>query len=325
MVREPANDLLMIAYHILCHANLKQVSRQLAALYSTDDVFLIDVDHGTQPDLRPIEPWLAKSNVRLKLDANIGWGGAGTLRKTLNGAFELLQQDDRWLYYIVLSGQDLPLQSNENIKQRLQRLHKDQINCIRGFHQPAVPVDSLPLLNKTDKIQRFGDRGHTRLFALPGSIEPQTTFAARWRVEIVELGHASEVYVRPCTSLLMRRREMFFERHEFWTGANWFNLHRSLIEAMSVDPFTYELYEVLSSTYIPDESFFQTYIANSPFRNRMDKDHTRLINRPAPRLGVGAFSSDDWSAIQASSALYARKFDMHKDARIVDQVLENRC
>lgn len=314
----------MIAYHILCHANLDQVSRQLAALYSPDDVFLIDVDDGQQPDLQPVDSWLAKPNVRLKLDASIGWGGAGTLRKTLNGAFELLQQDDSWRYYIVLSGQDLPLKSNEQIKRRLTQLDKNQISCIRGSYQSAVPLQSLPLQNNTDNIRRFADRGHTRLYALPGSIEPQTTFAARWRVEVVELGHASEVYIRPCTSLLMRRREQFFEQYEFWTGANWFNLHRSLIEAMYLDPFTYELYEVLSSTFIPDESFFQTYIANSRFRDRMDKDHTRLINRPAPRLGVNSFTLDDWSTIEASSALYARKFDMRKDAAIVDKVLDNR-
>lgn len=314
----------MIAYHILCHANLDQVSRQLDALYAKDDVFLIDVDNGKKPNLDPLQGWLAHPNVYLKLDANIGWGGAGTLRKTLNGAFELLQRDRHWQYYIVLSGQDLPLKSNEHIKQRLQELHKDRINCIRGTHQPPVSLDSLPVMNHTDKAKRFADRGHTRLFALPGAIEPQTTFAARWRVEVVELAHAAEVYVRPCNDLLMRRREQFFEQYEFWAGANWFNLHRSLIEAMQADPFTYELYELLSSTFIPDESFFQTYIHNSPFKQTVDLDHTRLICRPAPRLGVRSFTWDDWPQIRQSAALFARKFDMKSDARVFDEVLESR-
>lgn len=314
----------MLAYHILCHANLEQVSRQLDALYSDEDVFLIDVDDGKKPDLTALQPWLERPNVHLKLDANIGWGGAGTLRKTLVGAYELLELNDHWLYYIVLSGQDLPLKSNEHIKHRLNKLHKNGINCIRGTSQPPVVMDDLSILNHSNKPKRFASRAHTTVYTLPGSINPQSTFAARWRVEVIELSHVGEVYIRPCNPLLMRRRERFFKHHEYWAGANWFNLHRSLIEAMRGDPFTDELYEVLSTTFIPDESFFQTYIHNSPFRRKVDLDHTRFIARPAPSLGVRAFSIADWAAIKRSTALFARKFDTRSDSAIVSQVLSNR-
>ena len=313
----------MIAYHILCHANLTQVARQIKALYSPDDVFLIDIDDGKLIDVAPLEPWAVKPNVHIKRDSNIAWGGAGTLRKTIRGAFSLLDLATDWSYYVVLSGQCLPLKSNRRIKSRLCQLNETQTNSIRSLAHPPVDVDDLPVLGNGKDIKPWGNRGHTRLYALPGSVDPQFTMAARWRVEIVELGHLSQVFLRPCNEFLMKRREEFFSRYQFCAGANWFNLHRSLLEHMREDQFTYELYEVLSTTLIPDESFFQTYIHNSPFRNKIDKDHTRLIARPEAHLGVKAFTMSDWNAISNSDALFGRKFDSKADNAIIDKVLEN--
>lgn len=311
----------MIAYHILCHANLAQVARQLEALYSPDDVFLIDIDDGKPIDTRPLKPWAAKPNVHVKCDSNIAWGGAGTLRKTMNGAFSLLDLDSNWLYYVVLSGQCLPIKSNKHIKARLEKLNETQTNSIRCVAHPPVDVAELPVLNTGTEVKAWGDRGHTKLFALPTTIDPQCTMAARWRAEIVELGHLSQVFLRPCNNLLMRRREDFFSEYQFCAGANWFNLHRSLLEYMREDRFTYELYEVLSTTLIPDESFFHTYIYNSPFRDKIDKDHTRLIMRPEAHLGVRPFTMNEWKMISSSNALFGRKFDSKRDNDIIDKVL----
>jgi hypothetical protein len=313
----------MIAYHILCHANLDQVARQIEALYSPEDVFLIDIDDGKPVDTKPLKKWAKKPNVHVKCDSNIAWGGAGTLRKTMNGAFSLLDLDSDWSYYVVLSGQCLPIKSNLHIKERLTELGKTQTNCIRSYEHPPVNIDDLPVLNRSSEVIPWGDRGHTKLFVLPTTIDPQCMMAARWRAEIVELGHLSKVFLRPVNELLMRRREEFFSEYTFCAGANWFNLHRSLLEYMREDRFTFELYEVLSTTLIPDESFFQTYIQNSPFRDKIDMDHTRLIARPEAHLGVRAFCMDDWRQISNSNALFARKFDAKAHKDVVDRVLSS--
>lgn len=62
------------AYHILCHANLDKVGVQFYVLYATEEVFLIDVDDGKSPNIEPIRHWLwlARSNVHLRQDAQIG-------------------------------------------------------------------------------------------------------------------------------------------------------------------------------------------------------------------------------------------------------------
>lgn len=55
----------MIACHLLCHGNFEQVALQIGALYYPDDVFLIDIDDGQNPDLAPLDRFAPMPNVYL--------------------------------------------------------------------------------------------------------------------------------------------------------------------------------------------------------------------------------------------------------------------
>ena len=311
----------MIAFHILCHDNFAQVALQIEALYDAADTFLIDIDDGRRPDTRPIEPWLARPNVHVIRDGNIGWGGAGTLRKTIRGAFALLDLDRAWDYYVVLSGQDLPLKPARVIRERLAAGRGSGTSYLRAVPFEPIEPDELPPIHRDDDCRLWADRGHTRVYACPGSIDPQATMAARWLVDVTEVGEKGEVYVATADPLLLARRRAFFARHRFHTGANWFNLHRSLLEHLRADPFAYELYELLRTTFIPDESYFQTYVMNSPFRDRVVRDHGRLILRPGKGAGVKVFGLEDLERIRGGDELFGRKFDTRHDRRIIDEVL----
>ena len=311
----------MIAYHILCHDNFPQVAKLIDALYNTEDVFLIDIDDGGAPNTTAIERFVSRENVHITRDRNIGWGGAGTLRKTIRGAFFLLDADKRWDYYVTLSGQDLPLQSPDAIKSRLSEGLSDNISYIRAFEHKPERLEDHEVFNTTAKIRQWGDRGHTKIFGKPGTIHPKAMTAVRWLVDVTEVGEKGEVYVGSCDPLLLRRRQDFFSRHAFHLGANWFNLNRVMLEYMRDDPFAYELFDVLRTTFIPDECYFQTYIKNSPFRDKTSKEYGRLILRPGPVPRVKVFDMGDWPIIESSSELFGRKFDVNHDSEIVDSVL----
>ena len=317
----------MIAYHILCHGNFAQVARLIEALYTPDDVFLIDIDDGKYCDSTEIDGFTSKfareTNIHIMRDANIGWGASGTLRKTIRGAFELLRLDTRWQYYIVLSGQDLPLKNIATIKAELAVGAAREANYLRyGATEVLVP-NELPVISQSKRIELWGDRGHTKVYAKPGAINPQTNHGARWLVDVTEVGEQGEVYIGRCDELLLKRRRTFFERYPYFEGPNWFNLHRSLLEFMIDDPFAYELYDVLRGTFIPDESFFQTYIMNTRFRDTVDWNYGRLILRPGPKPRVKVFTEEDWPQISECPELFGRKFDTRESPEIVDRVLEH--
>ena len=315
----------MIAYHILCHTNFAQVRQLIESIYSDDDVFLIDVDDGGSPDLAPIKDLCARDNIHLVEDSDIGWGGPGTLRKTINGAFKLLSLDADWEYYVVLSGQDLPLKSNGRIKQFLKKGAQKKTNFIRTNKAAVERLCDIPVHNTTGNLVLWGDRGHTKVFACPGTINPQTTSYSRALVDVAEVGVKGEVYVKNADELLLRHRANFFAHYPYYVGANWFNLHRSLIEFMVDDPFAYELYEILRSTYIPDESYFQTYIRNTSFKETVDHEIGRFILRPGPIPKVKVFDMADWHELEKTPSLFGRKFDTNHDKAIVSRVLESRA
>ncbi|MFK7892325.1 MAG: beta-1,6-N-acetylglucosaminyltransferase [Granulosicoccus sp.] len=314
----------MIAYHILCHGNFEQVALLVEALYCEEDTFLIDIDDGNKPNTKPVDHLARRPNVHVVRDANIGWGGGGTLRKTIKGAFRLLKLNAHWKYYIVLSGQDMPLKSNESIKRFYSAGFEKGTNYIRNFKVDRIEVEDLAVSNKTAVCQLWGDRGHTRVYGKPGTINPQDNHYARILVDVTEVGEKGEVYVGLCDSLLQKRRELFFSQYPFHFGANWFSLHRSLLDAMQHDAFAYELYDVMRTTFIPDESYFQTYINNTRFKNTSSQDYGRLILRPGPVPRVKVLDMDDWESIESSDALYARKFDIKHDKKLVKRVLAER-
>jgi len=311
----------VIAYHILCHDNFAQVARLIDALYSPDDVFLIDIDDGKQPDVSPINALSQKHNVHVVSDANIGWGAGGTLRKTLKGAFNLLRLNADWQYYVVLSGQDLPLKSVDAIKAQLAEGANQGLNYLRYGTTEVLDPQDLPKIHPGRNIAQWGDRGHTKVYAKPGALNPQINHGARWLVDVTEVGEKGEVYIGSCDDLLLKRRQVFFKQYPYFEGPNWFNLHRSLIEFMIDDPFAYELYDVMRSTFIPDESFFQTYIMNTQFRDSVNWNYGRLILRPGPKPRVKVFTNDDWPEISACSEIFGRKFDTRESPEIVERVL----
>jgi len=314
----------MLAYHILCHDNYEQVSTLLDSLYSVDDVFLVDVDPGLYGDTEALSQWKKKPNIHFEFDANIGWGASGILRKTLLGSFKLLELDKKWSYYIVLSGQDLPLKSNDHIKSYLAKGINQKTNYIRCHKADEIDLSSVKISNKGKKTFCWGDRGHTRVFAKPGAINPQDDMYARTFVDVLEIGEDCSVYVGTADVLTRELRSNFFSKYPYHIGANWFNLHRTLIEYMRKDQFMLDLFGILKNTFIPEEAFFQTYIMNSKFRDTINQNYGRLIIRPGSVPRVKIFDMSDLEMIVGSDKLYGRKFDTRVDNQIIDEVMNNR-
>ena len=314
----------MLAYNILCHGNFRQVARLVEALYTPEDTFLIDIDDGKKPDTRALDKIARRENVHVVRDANICWGGSGTLRKTLKGAFSLLSLNRSWQYYVVISGQDLPLKSNLHIKEILSRGMQERRNFIRAVQSDPIAVEDVPLAATGNKCVQVGNRGHTKIFNKAGVINSQFSMYTRLMTQVTEVSERAEIYLETAEPILLRRRTAFFQRYPAYAGANWFNLHRSLIEHMQNDSFTYELYDVMRSCFIPDESFFQTYIMNSVFRETVSPDIGRLIVRTPKKPGVKVLGMEDLDTIQSGPELFGRKFDTGHDAKLVERVLSSR-
>ena len=315
----------MIAYHILCHDNFRQVAALVRALHTPETTILVDVDDGKRPDTRPLETLRTCRTCTSSATRTSAGAVAARCARPCRARSICSNWTRAGGTTSCCRGRTCRCRSNEAILERFSRADADRTNFIRCHLAEPIRIDEAPVKNRTARVRRWEDRGHTRLWACPGVISPHVKMYARRLVDVTEVGVRGEVYVGNCEPLLARRRDDFFARHPFHTGPNWFDLHRSLIEHLRDDPFAYELYEVMRSTFIPDESYFQTYLMNGAFRETVDHDYGRFIHRPVENPEPKVFDEGDWPLIEASGAFYARKFDTRRDRRIVRRVLESRA
>lgn len=105
-----------------------------------------------------------------------------------------------------------------------------------------------------------------------------------------------------------------------YKGSQWHMLSHEFCQWALADPVARTIARHLRFARIPDEIFFPALIMNSPFRDLRMPDCGRLFLWPGPKtLGV-----DDLGLIEASSDLFARKFDATIDREVLE-VLARQC
>ena len=102
------------AYLIMCHNNIRQLNTLLSLLdYKNNDFFLHVDKKWTSFDLNDLNE-LKYSNLYIIERMDIQWGGYSQIECEL----KLLKQavnTERYNYYHLISGQDLPLKTNKEI------------------------------------------------------------------------------------------------------------------------------------------------------------------------------------------------------------------
>lgn len=104
----------------------------------------------------------------------------------------------------------------------------------------------------------------------------------------------------------------------YYKGSQWHILSRPFCEWITTNHTAAWLMRYLRFSWIPDETFFQAAIMNSPFRDERMEDAARYFEFPGPKT----LRADSLPAIQASNDLFARKFDAAVDASVLGAIAE---
>ena len=130
--------MLKITYLILAHRYPKQLRRLIQRLHTEHAAFLIHID--SRVDIALFQQELRDVNfVRFVVNRHTSkWGSRGITDAFLSGFCEILSSDFKTDYVIVLSGQDYPLRSNEQIQQFFTRPVNLGKNFVYYFPMPGV-------------------------------------------------------------------------------------------------------------------------------------------------------------------------------------------
>lgn len=269
------------AYFITVHHKPKQFEWLMEAIYNKDDYFLVHID--------------LKSFLLIKKHRR---GLYGRVREVLRDKPNVVLMRPRFLNW---GGWTLSQVALDAIAIMLKKAEDWQyfIN-LSGQCYPIKPMSHI-----RDFLGDAGAKGtnflETQHFSTLGPDD--------WHTER-----------RPMLELPVRAIKLPWHRNPpttfqvDWKGSQWCMLTRGFCEWAVTDDLTRKVKGYLKYTMLSDELLFQTLLMNGPFRETRAEHYGREILWPGPKV----MGMEDRETLTNSKALFSRKFDEAKDARILE-------
>jgi len=284
---------MRIAFLIAAHRYPELLVRLAKRLQSPAASIFIHVDRAS--DLRPFKALFAErrvDSVHWVQRIRCRWGTADQVKTSLLLLREALARDREAGVFVLLSGQDYPLQRVEAMADFFER-HRG-----RSFIKWArLPWSIWPDAGGFERLTHYhfivrGDR-----LEFPSRDLPKKTSLRL-------------LYVLCC--LFLRAPRNLPGGLAFYGGLNWWNLTREAVEFI----FAYlqrnpDFLKVFRYTKSSDEIFFQTILLNGPDIDLINDD-LRCVFWDGRRNEYPAIlRSDDFDEVRNSAKLFARK--VHPD------------
>ena len=279
---------MKIIFFILTHKNPEQTVRLIQRLESPASRFVIHVDRRQPLSVYTvISRWAAKrDDIILVRRHRCYWGDFGIVAATLECVRAALRSWDDFDYGVLLSGQDYPIKPLKFIFDYLT------LNSGKQF------IESFSLDDTENRWTRQGGQF-------------QATARHSWYIV--------RFRSRRLPIPLRRRVPTGFKA---CGGSQWWSLsYEALVyitEYLDNNPKIVRFFRDLS---IPDETIFQTLLYRSSFQKDVISDdlHYAVWDRPTPPY-PRILDDSDLEPIRSSSKLFARKFDIYTDSRILDLI-----
>lgn len=272
--------MVKVAYLIQAHKNADAVNRLIARLDMPETEFYVHID--------------AKSNIVHNIDhkdnvhvldnrINVKWGHISQVEATLRLLQAAVGAEKHYDYLWLISGQDYPIVSNNEIASFLEN------NKGKNFIE-LLPVDG-------DDHRRYLKRNQTWYPTWGAS----PIFIMRVLRKIYNILTGGKYH-----SIVKRKNTL---NAEWRFGSSWWTLNedacRYILNASSDDRYI----SYFKNCICPDESYFQTILWNSPFRNTLMQCNLCYVDWSEHKKNPKVLTLADFDAVKKSGKLIARKFD----------------
>jgi hypothetical protein len=279
---------IKIAYLILCHKSPEHVVRLISRLRDEGSFFVVHVDKKGGPAVfQALQTFSAHApDVILVKRVRCYWGSFSIVQATINCIDAALSSSRPFDYAMLLSGQDYPIKPLRDIKQFLVTNNGDEFIETFRLDRPNKWTTHGQYYNAMNRVQYY------------------TFFFIRSR-------HFH---------LKIKRRFPFG-----WSpygGSQWWCLTHecvSYIQQFLLANRSFVRY--FRRVFIPDETMFQTIVANSPFAKRIVGSDLRYVDWVNPNPNYPrTLDESDLDKIAGSTNLIARKFDADKSRELLNHI-----
>lgn len=285
-----------IAYLILCHKNPKQVQMLVNTLKAKHTDFYIHVDKKTN-DFTLLE----SNNVfLLPYDrcVDVKWATKSMVVATMELIHFMLEHKKEYDYVFLISGQDFPIKTSEEIEKYLIDNH----GC-----------NFIEVLSHSDNMYKRYKKRNDLYY--PTWMQDSKVLKKIIKKLYIYLSGGYKYTFRP-----FRRKNTTGLSFEF--GSQWWCLTYDCLKwiANYIDKHKI-LMDFFEYALTPDECLFQTVFMHSPFKYTQHDKITYLEwseNKNNPRI----LKSKDYNLLKQSDCLFARKFDIDIDETIVKLLIK---
>lgn len=289
---------MKIAVAMLCHKNVERINSLLRAMENENISFFIHVDRKSTISRHDI----SGNNVTvipMECSVDIQWGGFGMIEATLRIIETIRQSNQEYDYIWLMSGQDWPLRSADDIVKYIENHNGDDF------------IEILP-------DQESFERGYCKRNAL---------YYPRWMV-------SNNTYIKVIKHLLWlatggRKSTKICKRktkvEKFYYGSQWWLLSKQSVNAMMRFLNNNEWYiEYFKHSLVPDESFFQT-LYGKLIGVEKAKPAVCYVNWKENRNSPELLTSDELRLLkrEKNEFLLVRKVDFDKDSTLSRILVRN--
>ncbi len=278
---------MKIAYIVLAHKNPEQVVRLVRQLADEGTSFFIHVDRraGDEIYYKLVDQLSSISNVHFLKRYRCYWGDFNIVAATIEGIRQLVNSSIDFDYAFLLSGQDYLIKKTRQIKEFLQRYRDKEF------------IESFALASKNRWSHHDG------------------CYQALNKVQYWHFRFRSKHFY-----FTVKRR--FPKGFDPYGGSQWWCLSRECIQYINSFVMNNPAFvNYFKYVCIPDESFFHTIVSNSPFKNCIVNDDLKYTDWENPNPTPPAILYKNYFDTLANSPkLFARKFDITRDAEILDLI-----
>jgi hypothetical protein len=292
-----------LAYIISGYKNFEQIHRLIDRLDDDRSRFVILIDgHSPTDQFQAFEQSLVDHpRVQIPPRKKMRWGDFSLTENCQSAVGQLLNSDFKFDYVFCVTGQDYPLKSPDEIRQTLAAAHGKSFVLHEAFPVARWEPSGMGRLYSYNFIY------NRKAYEFPKWYKPQRKWVRRAYAVI--------------NALVPKRGPFPFNMHPYGGSLHW-TLSREAAEYLENFVRANPAYDRrFRFTFASDEVYVQTVLANSPLKEKLIDNDLRFLKWPTPgAASPRVLKQADLPEILASDAVFARKFDVTVDARVLDLI-----
>ena len=267
-----------ICFLLLCHKNPLQIAEQAKLLTSAGDYIAIHFDaRAKQTDYQLLKSELGDNpNVCFASRVKCGWGEWSLVQGSLNALREGYKKFPDATHFYMVSGDCMPIKPISYMRQYLDTRPMDYIE-----HHDFFESDWIKVGFKEERLiyrHWFNERNNKQLFYMTATIQK-----------------------------LMGLERDLPEGLQIMIGSQWWCLRRSTItKLLDLIKDRPDIVRFFKTTWIPDETFFQTLALHVVPRNEVESRTLTFLSFSDYGIPT-VFYSDHLDFLKSQNHLFARK------------------